>query len=133
VTCSAGDVTSVRFLLDEMLSPEIARQLCTHTIDADAVAARPDLVGRADDHVLAIATRESRCLVTANIADFAALDASWRADAQEHAGILLVASALLLRRGSLGAVTSALHECATAEGAPGPGGIRFLKPAEVSG
>jgi hypothetical protein len=133
VTCSAGDVTPVRFLLDEMLSPEIARQLCRRSIDADAVAARPDLVGRADDHVLEIATRETRCLVTANIADFAALDATWRADAREHAGILLVASGLLLRRGSLGAVIAALEECATAGRDPGPGELRFLGPPKVSG
>ena len=133
MTCSAGDVTPVRFLLDEMLSPEIARQLRRRGIDADAVAARPDLVGRSDDHVLAVAATEGRCLVTANIADFAALDASWRADAREHAGILLVASGLLLRRGSLGPVVSAVDECATAGGAPGPGEIRFLGPAKVSG
>ena len=133
MTCSAGDVTPVRFLLDEMLSPEIARQLRSRSIDADAVAARPDLVGRADDHVLAVAATEGRCLVTANIADFAALDATWRAEGREHAGILLVASGLLLRRGSQGAVTSALHECATAGGTPGPGEIRFLGPAKVSG
>ena len=133
MTCSAGDVTPVRFLLDEMLSPEIARQLRTRGIDTDAVAARPDLVGRADDHVLAVAATEGRCLVTANIADFAALDATWRLDAREHSGILLVASGLLLRRGSLGTVTSALHECVTAGRAPGPGEVRFLKPAKVSG
>ena len=133
MTCSASDMTPVRFLLDEMLSPDIARQLRSRSIDADAVAARPDLVGRADDHLLAVAATEGRCLVTANIADFAVLDATWRADAREHAGILLVASGLLLRRGSLGAVTSALHECATAGEAPGPGEIRFLGPAKVSG
>ena len=133
MTCSAGDVTPVRFLLDEMLSPEIARQLRRRGLDADAVAARPDLVGRPDDHVLAVATTEGRCLVTANIAYFAALDASWRADAREHAGILLVASGLLLRRGSLGAVVSALNECATAGSTPGPGAARFLGPPKVSG
>ena len=133
MTCSAGDVTPVRFLLDEMLSPEIARQLRSRGLDADAVAARSDLVGRADDHVLAVAATEGRCLVTANIADFAALDATWRADAREHAGILLVASGLLLRRGSLGAVVSALDECAMAWGATGPGEVRFLGPAKVSG
>jgi hypothetical protein len=133
VTCSAGDVTPVRFLLDEMLSPEIARQLRRRGIDADAVAARPDLVGRADDHVLETATKETRCLVTANIADFAALDATWRADAREHAGILLVGSGLLMRRGSIGTVVSALDECATTRGVPGPGEIRFLGSAKVSG
>lgn len=133
MTCSAGDVTPVRFLLDEMLSPEIARQLRGRSIDADAVAARPDLVGRADDHVLAVAATERRCLMTANIADFAALDATWRAEGREHAGILLVASGLLLRRGSLGAVTSALNECATGGGTPRPGEIRFLGLAKVSG
>jgi len=132
VTCSAGDVTPVWFLLDEMLSPQIAGQLHSRGIDAEAVAARPDLVGRADDHVLAVAATEGRCLVTANIADFVTLDAAWRADAREHAGILLVASVLLVRRGSLGAVTSALHECATERSTPGPGEIRFLRPAKVS-
>ena len=55
MTCSAGDVTPVWFLLDEMLSPQIAGQLHSRGIDAEAVAARPDLVGRADDHVLAVA------------------------------------------------------------------------------
>jgi hypothetical protein len=133
VTYSAGDVTQVRFLLDEMLSPEIARQLRGRGLDAEAVAARPDLVGRADDHVLAVAATEGRCLVTANIADFAALDASWRADAREHAGVLLVASGLLMRRGSLGAIVSALGECATIGSAPGPGEIRFLGPPKVNG
>jgi len=124
---TSGDLTaSARFLLDEMLSPEIARQLRGRGLDAEAVAARPDLVGRADEHVLAVAATEGRCLVTANIADFAALDASWRADGREHAGILLVASSVLLRRGGIGAVVTALDQCATAGRAPGQGEIRFL-------
>lgn len=116
-----------------MLSPEIARQLRGRGLDVEAVAARPDLVGRPDDHVLAVAAAEGRCLVTANIADFAALDASWRAEAREHAGILLVASSLGLQRGSLGAVVSALEECARTGQAPGPGEIRFLGSTKVSG
>jgi predicted nuclease of predicted toxin-antitoxin system len=74
-----------RLLLDKMLSGEIAAQLRAHGHDVLAVA-DPALVAAADEEVLAHATAEGRCLLTANVRDFTVLSTPWGSRGRSHAG-----------------------------------------------
>jgi hypothetical protein len=83
---------TARFLLDEMLSPAVAEQLVARSIDAAAVAARPDLRTMSDPDILEASAAEGRILVTRNVGDFVRLDAIWGGTGRRHAGILCVAT-----------------------------------------
>lgn len=60
----------MKLLLDEMLSPAIARELRDRGHDAEAVAGHPDREALSDPHVLALARAEHRAIVTNNPRDF---------------------------------------------------------------
>lgn len=81
-----------RLLLDEMLSPAIARQLCAKGHDVAAVAATAEYVGLPDEEILAGAAEAGRALVTANVKDFIPLDPRYRAASRSHAGLILLSS-----------------------------------------
>jgi len=63
-------VVTVRYLLDEHLSPVIAEQLNARGIDTIAVAMRPDLRTLPDPDILQVASSEGRIIVTRDIGDF---------------------------------------------------------------
>jgi Domain of unknown function (DUF5615) len=65
----------VRLLLDEMLSPVIARELQARGHDVQAVAAHPEREALPDPEVLALARAERRAIVTNNVRDFRPLHA----------------------------------------------------------
>jgi len=66
----------VRFLIDEMFSPAVARHLTDLGHDAQHVR-DVGLAGRTDDEVLDRATADNRVVVTGNAVDFVAvLDAA---------------------------------------------------------
>lgn len=60
----------MRLLLDEMLSPTIARELCARGHDVESVAGRKDRETLPDPEVLALARAERRAVVTNNLRDF---------------------------------------------------------------
>jgi hypothetical protein len=60
----------VKLLLDEMLSPEIARELRARGHDVEAVAGHPDWEGQSDSQIMAVARTERRAVVTNNLRDF---------------------------------------------------------------
>jgi hypothetical protein len=60
----------VKLLLDEMLSPAIARELRSRGHDVEPVAGHPDREARTDPEVLALARAEHRGVVTNNLRDF---------------------------------------------------------------
>jgi predicted nuclease of predicted toxin-antitoxin system len=60
----------VKLLLDETLSPAIARKLRAHGHDAEAVAGHPEREALSDPEVLALARAEHRAVVTNNLRDF---------------------------------------------------------------
>jgi predicted nuclease of predicted toxin-antitoxin system len=60
----------MKLLLDEMLSPAIARELRARGHDVEAVAGHPDREALPDPEVLALARTSHRALVTNNIRDF---------------------------------------------------------------
>lgn len=100
---------TVRYLLDEHLSPAIAEQLRARGIDALAVAAQPNLRTLPDPDILEAAAAEKRVLVTRNISDFVHLDALWGSTGCTHPGILCIATRKFPENsGSIGALTTAL-------------------------
>ena len=115
-------MSSPRLLLDEMLSGQIARQLRDADHDVTAVVEDRELIGIADEDVLASATADGRRVVTANVRDFAALHAQWTSAGRSHAGIVYVVTRVFPQdRSFLGAVVSAL-EFAIAHGQVPAGG-----------
>ena len=60
----------MKLLLDEMLSPAIARKLRSRGHDVEAVAGNPDREALPDPEVLALARAEHRAVVTNNLRDF---------------------------------------------------------------
>ena len=128
-------MSPVRLLLDEMISPSVAAQLCDRGHDVTAVAAAPELRGSSDEHILEVAgTVEERVVVTLNVADFAALDARWRGWGRVHAGIVFVTTAAFPQdRRFIGSLVAALQQIlVTLAKLPGSAEITFLRPAAVT-
>ena len=81
----------VRPFTDEHIFRDLARALRTHGYDAVGCQE----AGRAnqkisDDEQLAYAARSGRAILTENHVDFVPLDAAWKSDGREHAGIIIV-------------------------------------------
>ncbi len=79
---------TLRLLLDEHFSPQIARQLRGRGHDIVAARERTDLHGLPDHQLLAVATDERRAIVTENVADFAELHRQSVLGGEPHAGII---------------------------------------------
>jgi hypothetical protein len=97
----------VRFLIDEMFSPAVARHLTELGHDTRHVR-QAGLGGRPDDEVLRWATAENRVVITENAVDFVAL-----LDADTSAGVVTAAVVLALKRtlpAEAGAMAHALAE-----------------------
>lgn len=123
-------MTARRLLLDEMLSRVIAAQLRARGFDAVAVVEDTQLIAMPDEDLLAHATRERRCLVTVNIADFAVIAADWRTHGRAHAGIAYLPSRIFPQdRSFVGAVVRALVALQEA-GAPGDDTETYLRRPE---
>ncbi len=60
----------MRLLLDEMLTPAIARELRARGHDIEAVAGHPDREALSDPEVMAVARAEHRAVVTNNLRDY---------------------------------------------------------------
>lgn len=78
----------MRLLLDEHFSPEIARQLRTRGHDVVAARERAEVHGLTDADLLALATAESRAVVTENVADFVELHRRSVITRRPHFGIV---------------------------------------------
>lgn len=115
-------------LLDEMLSGVIAEQLRARDIDAVAVVEDSALIGASDEDLLAHAADRHRVLVTANVADFAAIATDWRAVGRKHAGVVYVTNrAFPQDRSYVGAIVSSLFSLHNSGSFPRPGTETFLR------
>jgi hypothetical protein len=83
---------TLRLLLDEHFSPEIARQLRSRGRDVSAARERAELHGLSDRGLLAIASAEGRAVLTENVADFAELHRQSVLRGEAHAGIIFTSS-----------------------------------------
>jgi hypothetical protein len=100
----------VKLLLDEMLTPAIARELRSRGYDVDAVAAHHDRKGLSDPDVLALARTERRAIVTNNLRDFRPLhhDAITPGGAG-HFGMVFIPASYRLAKDNLGKIIAALE------------------------
>ncbi len=79
----------MRLLLDEMISPRIARELRELGSDVQAIKRdRPDLSGRGDRELVDEMAAERRAIVTNDIADFQAVHDQLVAAGDEHFGMI---------------------------------------------
>lgn len=88
------DQKKMKFLIDEDISPTIARYLCEELL-IDAVAVRDrGLLGKNDRYILEYAVNDDRILVTANIVDFE----KFAGLLEVHCGIVFFLEGDLLRQ-----------------------------------
>jgi hypothetical protein len=99
----------VKALLDEQLSPQIARILRERGFDVEAVCEHSDLAEAPDGEVLDAVTREQRAVVTNDVKDFRPLAAERLASGQGHAGLILVPANRDRSRDAMGALADAIE------------------------
>ncbi len=88
----------MRLLLDEMISPRIARELRERGHDVQAVKGdRPDLASRGDRDLVRQMATERRAIVTNDIADFQAIHDRFLAAGEEHGGMIFTFDATMPR------------------------------------
>ncbi|MFY9738060.1 MAG: DUF5615 family PIN-like protein [Candidatus Cybelea sp.] len=88
----------MRLLLDEMISPRIARELRKDGHDVQAIKKdRPDLAGRADRDLIRQMAVERRVIVTNDIADFQMIHDQLLATSEEHHGMIFTFDATMPR------------------------------------
>jgi predicted nuclease of predicted toxin-antitoxin system len=90
---------TLRYLTDEDITDVVAIGLRSRGVDAISVHE----IGRSnqgipDDEQLLYATEQGRVIVTYNRDDFQIIDARWREEERQHAGILWCMEAIILRR-----------------------------------
>jgi predicted nuclease of predicted toxin-antitoxin system len=110
----------VKALIDEQLSPDIARLLRDRGHDVEAVAERPDLVGRPDRVIFEVAAAEGRAVVTNNVKDFRPLAAERLTQGRTHPGLILLPSARTRTRSAVSALADAIE------------GVLMTKPGDLT-
>jgi predicted nuclease of predicted toxin-antitoxin system len=98
----------LRLLLDEHLSPEIARQLRELGHDVTVVAERADLRGRPDRVQFATLPGEQRAIVTRDLGDFRPLLAEALRRGSKTYGLVCVPRRFPLSRDAIGRIVAAL-------------------------
>ena len=99
----------MKALIDEQLSPDIAKLLRNRGHDVEAVAEREELVGSPDRVIFEVAAAEGRAVVTNNIKDFRPLAAEWLAQGRTHAGLILLPSARARSRSAISVLADAIE------------------------
>jgi predicted nuclease of predicted toxin-antitoxin system len=88
----------VKLLLDEMISPRIARELREQGHDVQAIKHdRPDLASRGDLEIVRQMAIEKRVILTNDIADFQAIHDQLLAAREEHSGMVFTFDATMPR------------------------------------
>ena len=100
----------MRLYLDEDLSPRVVTLLRERGFDATG-AHEMGQAGRSDIEQLQYATREGRCLVTRNVADFLEIVRQLINRQESHAGIILVPASL--RGDEFALLAEAIAACVT--------------------
>ncbi|NET89669.1 MAG: hypothetical protein F6K45_16525 [Kamptonema sp. SIO1D9] len=99
----------MKFLIDEDLSPTVARFLCEELF-LDAVAVRDrGLLSATDYQVLEYALKEERIVITANVHDFERFARAFSV----HAGIVFLLEGDLLRQEQIAIVVEAIEAIET--------------------
>lgn len=100
----------MKLLLDEMLSPVIARELCTRGYDVEAVAGHPEREALSDPEVLALARSRRRAIVTNNVRDFRPLHVeAVMPGGTGHYGMIFMAGNYRRTKSDIGRIVAALE------------------------
>jgi hypothetical protein len=100
----------LKLLLDEMLSPAIARALRARGHDVEAIKGHPDLEGLPDSDIVAVARREQRAIVTSNVRDFRPIHVELiTPGGAGHAGFVFVPTTYRLTKAEVGRLVTALE------------------------
>lgn len=100
----------MKLLLDEMLSPAIARELRSRGHDVEPVAGNPDREALSDPEVLALARTERRAVVTNNVRDFRPLHhEAITPGGPGHFGMIFLPGNYPRTRASTGRIVAALE------------------------
>jgi hypothetical protein len=100
----------VKLLLDEMLSPAIARELRGRGYDVQSVAGYPDRESMSDPDVLALPRAERRAVVTNNVRDFRPLHhEAITPGAAGHFGMVFMPSSFRRTKADTGRIIAALE------------------------
>ena len=104
----------MKLLLDEHLSPEIARQLRDRGRDVIAVGERTDLRGRPDRVHFATLPDEQRAIVTRDLGDFRPLLAEALRRGTSTYGLVCLPARFPLNRDGIGRLVAAIDALLTA-------------------
>ncbi|HEY2767810.1 MAG TPA: DUF5615 family PIN-like protein [Solirubrobacteraceae bacterium] len=101
----------MRLLLDEMLSPQIARNLRERGHDVLAIAERAEWLSPGDDEVIELARAQRRAIVTNNLRDYRPRAAAAALPGgPSHYGMVFIPGAYRLRKADIGGIVLALLE-----------------------
>jgi hypothetical protein len=100
----------MRLLLDEHVSPAVARQLQAEGLDAITIRdwLGGNYRGAADDQLLAVAAADQRVLVTFDLRTIPPLLKEWAEEGRQHAGVILVDEGTI-RSDDIGGLVRALR------------------------
>jgi hypothetical protein len=100
----------VKLLLDEMLTPAIARKLRERGHDVEAVAGHPDREARSDPEVMAVARAEHRAVVANNLRDYRPLHyAAITPGGPGHFGMIFMPGSYRRTKAGTGRIIAALE------------------------
>jgi hypothetical protein len=101
----------VKLLLDEMLTPDIARELRARGHDVEAVADHPEWVGLSDSQIMLVARAERRAIVTNNLRDYRPLHSeAITPGGQGHFGMVFVPGNYRRTKADTGRIITALEQ-----------------------
>lgn len=114
----------MKLLLDEMISPKVARELRAKGFDVQAIKAdRPDLASIADQEIVRRMAAEKRTIVSNDILDFQLIHNRLLAAGEEHYGLVFTDDATIPRnKKAIRLWVDTLDELLTAR--PGNGALR---------
>lgn len=88
----------MKLLLDEMISPKIARELRGKGLDVQAIKSdRPDLEAVADREILRRVAIEQRALVTNDVLDFQLIHNQMLTAGEDHYGLIFTSDSTMPR------------------------------------
>lgn len=88
----------MRLLLDEMISPKIARELRSKGFDVQAIKGdRPDLEAVADREIVRRIAAEKRTLVSNDVLDCQLIHNQMQAAGEEHYGLIFTSDSTMPR------------------------------------
>ncbi|MBV9380567.1 MAG: DUF5615 family PIN-like protein [Streptosporangiaceae bacterium] len=101
----------MKLLLDEMLTPDIARGLRARGHDAEAVAGHPDWEGLSDSQIMVVARTGHRAIVTNNLRDYRPLHSeAITPGGRGHFGMIFIAGNYRRTKADRGRIITALEE-----------------------